>query len=209
MTFDEVVRALGEGADAVAKIRELTAAHGDVAVDEAVRLTLADRDAEIATLRAQLAPALGSPAPTPMPSPGPSSQATSDDVPGFDLIFSEAFDTECAEGDFVRLYGQRWAPYPLGWKDTSKKGVYNPGIISVAQGVLNMLDRGEVHPVPAAAGGHPEFARMPDVGGVAAINSVGRRDQVQRRRGAHRCSSPVEAADRFSSARRSSTSRWA
>jgi hypothetical protein len=38
------------------------------------------------------------------------------------LIFSESFDTECPEGQFLDVYGKKWTAYPKGWKDTSKKG---------------------------------------------------------------------------------------
>jgi hypothetical protein len=45
---------------------------------------------------------------------------------------------DCKEGEFLTKYGPKWTAYPVGWRDTSKKGHYNPGIISVTGGVMNM-----------------------------------------------------------------------
>jgi hypothetical protein len=45
---------------------------------------------------------------------------------------------DCKEGEFLTKYGPKWTAYPVGWQDTSKKGHYNPGIISVTGGVMNM-----------------------------------------------------------------------
>ena len=86
-----------------------------------------------------------------MPTPVPRTE-----YPNFEPIFSESFDTECAEGDFLRAYGNKWDPYPNGWKDTSKKGNYNPGIISVRNGVMNMK-LNTVNGVPQVAAPQPKI----------------------------------------------------
>jgi hypothetical protein len=106
MTFDEVIQALAAGCDSLAKIRALTGTDGTVTIDQAVANALVAKDARIAELTAQIQVGTPTPpAPTPTPTPSPSPQSTPDEIPGFELIFSDAFDTECAEGDFVRAYG--------------------------------------------------------------------------------------------------------
>ena len=51
---------------------------------------------------------------------------------------------------------------PNGWKDTSKKGNYNPGIISVQNGVLNMRMR-TVNGVPQIAAPEPKLNGTTDL----------------------------------------------
>jgi len=160
-TFDEVVQALGTGADSIAKIRSLTGAPADVALDEAVRLTLAEKDATIVDLRAQV----DGMKPPPAPLPGA-------EYPNFEQIYSESFDTECGEGDFAKTYERKIAPYPYGWKDTSKKGNYNPGIISVRNGVMNM----RLH----TANGVPQVAApQPKINGTADLSQLYGRYEVR------------------------------
>jgi hypothetical protein len=74
-------------------------------------------------------------APVPNPLP-PVPQAG--DLPNLKLIFEDQFLIDCKEGEFLTKYGPKWTAYPVGWRDTSKKGHYNPGIISVTGGVMNM-----------------------------------------------------------------------
>jgi len=83
-----------------------------------------------------LDPPVTTPTPTPNPTPTPVPAPTN--YPNFQLIFDEQFTTNCAEGQFLSVYGQKWRAYPQGWFDTSKKGAYNPNIISVNNGVMNM-----------------------------------------------------------------------
>jgi hypothetical protein len=81
------------------------------------------------------------PAPTPTPTPTPTPVPTptpTPDLPNLSLIFEDQFAMDCAEGEFLSKYGSKWTAYPVGWRDTSKKGAYNPGIISVTGGILNM-----------------------------------------------------------------------
>jgi hypothetical protein len=52
-------------------------------------------------------------------------------------VFNDDFNTNASEGGFLGAYPQ-WAAYPLGWKDTSKAGSYDPNIISVNNGTMNM-----------------------------------------------------------------------
>jgi hypothetical protein len=53
-------------------------------------------------------------------------------------LFEENFETDVVEGGFLGVYGNRWTAYTKGWKDTSKKGSYNPDILRVEKGILRM-----------------------------------------------------------------------
>jgi hypothetical protein len=95
------------------------------------------------------------PTPTPQPSPTPVSSPTP--TVGWTLLFEDRFDSAIPEGQF--LADGRWKAYPYGWLDTSKNGHYDPGIISVHDGAMDMHLRqinGEwrvAAPHPAVVGG--------------------------------------------------------
>ena len=60
------------------------------------------------------------------------------DLEGWRQIFTEDFTTPAPLGQFVKVYGNRWIAYPSPWRDTSKRGIYNPEkVLSVANGVLD------------------------------------------------------------------------
>jgi hypothetical protein len=63
------------------------------------------------------------------------------DLPNFKLIFDEQFTKECAEGQALSVYGDRFFFYPATWDDTSNKGLYEPGIFSISNGIANMRMR--------------------------------------------------------------------
>ena len=52
-------------------------------------------------------------------------------------VVKEDFITPIALGNWPGQYAAKWFTYPLGWKDTSKRGAYNPGIISVHDSCLD------------------------------------------------------------------------
>jgi len=58
-------------------------------------------------------------------------------LPGWKLIFSEDFTTNAPSGGFLSTY-TNFGAYPWGWLDTSKRGRYDPRILSVSGGLLNM-----------------------------------------------------------------------
>jgi hypothetical protein len=89
-----------------------------------------DQQNSIAASLVAAADVLNPPA-TPAPAPTPT-------YPNFQPIFEEQFTTSCAEGEFLSKYGTKWSAYPTAWRDTSKKGQYNPGIISVTNGIMTM-----------------------------------------------------------------------
>lgn len=69
------------------------------------------------------------------------------DLPGWTLLLDEPFDTPCALGAWPgTYYGHNFSAYPLGWQDTANSqnrtgipgGVYDPGIISVHDGMLDV-----------------------------------------------------------------------
>jgi hypothetical protein len=142
---------LASGGDSVAKIRSLIAGHDDLPVDEAVRVALAQRDGRLLIFERRLealAPAT--------PADSNADSGTGYRVPELRADLLGELDTERAEGDFLRAYGNKWDPYPNGWKDTSKKGNYNPGIISVRNGVMNMK-LNTVNGVPQVAAPQPKI----------------------------------------------------
>jgi hypothetical protein len=61
---------------------------------------------------------------------------------GWRQVFRETFATNCAEGDFLKKYGDRWAAYPWPWADTKGQvdgqSRYDPALLSVRRGVLTM-----------------------------------------------------------------------
>jgi hypothetical protein len=119
----------------------------------AMPVTLTDEQAKnwASTLRT-MANTLDPPATTPTPAPIP--PATN--YPNFQLIYDEQFTKDCPEGQFLTTYGDRFFVYPNGWKDTSKKGNYNPGIISVNAGVMNMRMR-TINGVPQVSAPEPKI----------------------------------------------------
>jgi len=77
----------------------------------------------------------------------------------FQLVFSDDFSREAAEGNFLSTY-TNWSAYPWAYRDTSGKGRYDPDIISASDGVLSMRlhtdSLGQAHvaaPVPNLPGG--------------------------------------------------------
>lgn len=74
------------------------------------------------------------------PPPPPSSLPTIPDAPaGWIEVMNEPFATDVAEGGFTNLGHPAYPmlnPYDYGWTDTSKKGIYNPGIASVKDGIF-------------------------------------------------------------------------
>jgi beta-glucanase (GH16 family) len=95
------------------------------------------------------------PEPTPTPTPTPTPVPPTN-YPNFQLIYDEQFTKDCAEGQFLTTYGDRFFVYPNGWKDTSKKGNYNPNMISVNAGVMNMRMR-TVNGVPQVCAPEPKI----------------------------------------------------
>jgi hypothetical protein len=74
------------------------------------------------------------------PSGGAASSATpraGGDVPGWRLVFQEDFATPARPGAFLSTY-RNFGAYPWGWLDTSKRGHYDPGILSVSGGILRI-----------------------------------------------------------------------
>lgn len=82
---------------------------------------------------------LDPPATTPTPPPTPIPPATN--YPNFQLIFDEQFTKDCAEGQALPVYGDRFFFYPATWDDTSNKGLYDPGTFSVSNGIANIRMR--------------------------------------------------------------------
>jgi hypothetical protein len=76
---------------------------------------------------------LPTPSPTPSATPTPTPTPTPD---GWSLVFEDTFDTPVAEGQF--LADGRWGAYPYPWPDTWGRGKYDPAIISVHDGLLDM-----------------------------------------------------------------------
>jgi hypothetical protein len=53
------------------------------------------------------------------------------------LIFDDDFTRSTAAGSFLSTY-TNFGAYPWGWLDTSKRGHYDPNILSVSNGTLTM-----------------------------------------------------------------------
>jgi hypothetical protein len=121
MTFDEVVQALGSGAESVAKIRALTAGRDDLPIDEAVRITLAQRDARIAELQTQIDAGsvtptpVPAPTPTPPPAPVPSPTPPSPLEDRFDLVSFTDFRDQMPGGWYA--YSRSRGNEGVGWRD--------------------------------------------------------------------------------------------
>jgi hypothetical protein len=58
-------------------------------------------------------------------------------LPGWRLIFHEDFTTAAAPGAFLSVY-RNFGAYPWGWVDTTKRGHYDPNILSVSGGTMVM-----------------------------------------------------------------------
>jgi hypothetical protein len=59
------------------------------------------------------------------------------DLPGWKLVFNEDFSISAASGSFLSTY-TNFGAYPWGWLDTSKRGHYDPNILSVSGEMLTM-----------------------------------------------------------------------
>src|SRR5687768_15877012 len=94
-------------------------------------VTLTDEQAKnsAASLRASAASSIATAdlldPPAPVPNPPPTIPPAGD-LPNLKLIFEDQFLIDCKEGAFLTRYGPRWTAYPVGWRDTSKKGHYKP-----------------------------------------------------------------------------------
>lgn len=64
-------------------------------------------------------------------------QGDSRNRPGWQLVFHEDFKADARPGAFLSTY-RNFGAYPWGWQDTSKRGNYDPGILSVSAGTLTM-----------------------------------------------------------------------
>lgn len=78
-------------------------------------------------------------------------------LPGWRLTWSEDFNIDCPEGGFVAAY-PKIDTYPTTYKDTSQRGVYDPGIVSVSGSIA----RKRIH--TDAAGIHRVAALVPRLG---------------------------------------------
>jgi hypothetical protein len=84
------------------------------------------------------------PEPTPEPTP-PTSTMPASEPAGWRRIFADDFTIPAAEGEFLAKYPD-WGAYPTTYRDTSKnvgrpadlQGVYDPGIISVHDSLMDM-----------------------------------------------------------------------
>jgi hypothetical protein len=106
--------------------------------------------------------------PKPTTSPTPTTTSSSPgDLPGWQLEFDEDFTTNVAEGGFLAAYPD-FTAYPRPWHDTSGRGVYDPSILSVSNGALN------IHLHTNAAGEHLVAAPEPLVNNGARDQLYGR-----------------------------------
>ena len=71
---------------------------------------------------------------------GPKSSVVTAVAGGWQLIFSEDFNTPAAEGQFEAVYPRMYV-YPWGYDDTSNNGHYDPSILSVHDGYLDVFIR--------------------------------------------------------------------
>jgi beta-glucanase (GH16 family) len=108
-----------------------------------------------------------SPSPTPTPTPPDGDRAPRADLPGWNHIYADDFDTNIAEGSFpsgdTNIVGG-WSSYPHGWKDTSKNGTYDPRIVSVTDGLLRKRIRYQDGEFKVAA-------IMPNIGGNVDVRN--------------------------------------
>lgn len=80
----------------------------------------------------------------PCPGPDPScASVPTEDLPNFDLIFSDDFSEDVALGDFPHAVSDRWWAYGAGstnmafWRDSTQNGRYYPEkVLSVSGGLL-------------------------------------------------------------------------
>jgi hypothetical protein len=90
-----------------------------------------DTAALIATDHLQAEPE-PTPAPTPTPTPPPNDGSVSGeampttDLPGWKIAFTDNFNTNIPLGKFPSSVSNRYFAYPYPWRDTSKRGYYNP-----------------------------------------------------------------------------------
>lgn len=76
-----------------------------------------------------------------LPNPGVvragGARPTRGNLPGWREVFHDDFSTQVNRGAFPKKVSSKWSAYKYPWKDTSKKGRYDPGnVISVNDGVL-------------------------------------------------------------------------
>jgi beta-glucanase (GH16 family) len=92
--------------------------------------------------------------PDPTPRPTPTPQPTAPPTPGWDAIFRDDFQTPLSEGQFPNA---KWNAYPYGWMDSPKNGNYDPSIVSVHDGMMDIHIRttNGIHRVACLA---PKFA---------------------------------------------------
>ena len=124
-----------------------------------------------------VAPPTTTAAPTPTPIPtttttvAPTPTATGPggrtDLPGWKLIFNEDFTSSAASGSFLSTY-TNFGAYPWGWADTSKRGHYDPNILSVSGGMLTM------HLYTSSDGTHHVAAPYPKLPGGGSDQLYGR-----------------------------------
>jgi hypothetical protein len=76
------------------------------------------------------------------------------DLPGWNLVFADEFDTAIARGSFAAATAGRYFVFPNSWKDTSRNGTYSPEIIAVQNGILDIAI-GTVNGVHKVAGFSP------------------------------------------------------
>ena len=97
-----------------------------------------------------------SPTATPQVTPRPTStpEPTAPPPPGWDQIFRDDFATPLSEGQFPNA---KWNAYPYGWMDSPRNGNYDPSIVSVHDGMMDIHIRttNGVHRVACLA---PKFA---------------------------------------------------
>ena len=87
--------------------------------------------------------------------------------PNFQLIFDEYFTKDCAEGQTLTVYGDKFFFYPVGWDDTSNKGLYDTGI--------RHGEHADAHPRgrPRVCAPEPKI-NGPSAARVVAVAEVGR-----------------------------------
>lgn len=155
MSYQKDAAAVGAAADvAVAALTDKVAADA---------VTIAALQAQVAALTPVAPVPVPTPTPTPTPAPVPVPAKPVDppvgDLPGWHLIFADNFTKDCAEGEFLSTY-PNWRAYPNTYKDTSKNGTYEPNIISVHEGLMDMHVRTE-------GGKHLVAAPQPRINGAS------------------------------------------
>jgi hypothetical protein len=87
--------------------------------------------------------------------------------PDWQLEFHQDFAVDAKAGSFLSTY-RDFGAYPSGWLDTSKRGHYDPNILSVSHGILTMT----VH--TSADGVHHVAAPYPKLPGGGSDQLYGR-----------------------------------